>query len=106
MPALFPNNVRLYTDKEDLVDTVLAEHVNLLQDEVTAIQNSVGTGSLTSTWSGTYAKPATHTSITSRLSNIEAGLIFLENRSRTTTTSTSSPTSGEGQSGDIWLKTV
>lgn len=106
MPALFPNNVRIYSAKEDLVDTVLAEHVNLLQDEVTAIQNAVGTGSLSSTWSGTFTKPTTHASLTARLSNIESGLVYLESRSRNITTSASSPDAGTGESGDLWFKTV
>lgn len=106
MPALFPNDVRIYSDKEDLVDTVLAEHVNLLQDEVTAIQNAVGTSSLSSSWSGTFTKPSTHTDLSSRLSNIEAGLVYLESRSREITTSTSDPDPAAGDAGDIWFKTV
>lgn len=77
MPALFPNAVRVYTSKTDLVDTVLADHVNLLQDEVTAVENSLGTGLLASTWSGTYSNPLTHSSVSSRLLNIEAGLTSL-----------------------------
>lgn len=75
MPALFPNSVRIYTAKTDLVDTVLAEHVNLLQDEVTAVENTLGTGLLTSTWSGTFSQATTHTSVSARLRNIEVGLL-------------------------------
>lgn len=75
MPALFPNSVRIYSAKTDLVDTVLAEHVNLLQDEVTAVQSTLGTGLLTSTWTGTFSQPTTHASVSARLRNIEIGLL-------------------------------
>jgi len=75
MPALFPNSVRIYSAKTDLVDTVLAEHVNLLQSEVTAVQSTLGTGLLTSTWTGTFSQITTHTSVSSRLRNIEVGLL-------------------------------
>lgn len=75
MPAVFPNSVRVYTAKADLVDTVLAEHVNLLQDEVTAVQNTLGTSLLVSAWTGTFSTPSTHTSVSARFANIEAGLL-------------------------------
>lgn len=75
MPAVFPNSVRVYTAKTDLVDTVLAEHVNLLQDEVTAVQNALGTGLLSSSWSGTFTTSGTHLSVSTRLANIEAGVL-------------------------------
>lgn len=78
MPATFPNSVRVYTTKTDLVDTVLAEHVNLLQDEVTAVQATLGTGLLASSWSGTYTNPSTHATVAGRLVNIEAGLTSLD----------------------------
>ena len=79
MPALFPNSVRIYTRKTDLVDTVLADHVNLLQDELTATQNTLGTGLLSSVWAGTFSTPSTHSSVSSRILNIEAGLIAKAN---------------------------
>jgi hypothetical protein len=65
----------VYSAKTDLVDTVLAEHVNLLQDEVTATQSTLGTGVLSSTWSGTFTNPSSHVSIAARLLNIEAGVV-------------------------------
>ena len=77
MPALFPNSVRIYSSKEDLADTVLADHVNLLQDEVTAVEQTLGLGLLISTWSGTYSTPSSHASLSARLINIEAGLSSL-----------------------------
>lgn len=74
MPAVFPNAVRIYTAKSDLVDTVLAEHVNLLQEEVSAVETTLGTGLLTSSWTGTFSQSSTYASLTARLTNIEAGI--------------------------------
>lgn len=77
MAAVFPGAVRLFTAKTDLVDTVLADHVNLLQDEVTSIESTLGTGLLSSSWAGVYSTPSTHASVANRLTNIEAGLSYL-----------------------------
>ena len=97
MPALFPNNVRIFTSKTDLVDTVLADHVNLLQDEVTAVENTLGTGLLVSSWSGSYSNPLTHTSVSSRLSNIESGLLSRAPIASPNLTGTpTAPTAGAG----------
>jgi hypothetical protein len=74
MPALFPGSVRIFTPKVDLVDTVMASHVNLLQDEMTAVQTTLGTGLLSSSWAGSYSNPPTHTSLAARLENTEAGV--------------------------------
>ena len=75
MAAVYPGAVRIYGSKTDLVDLVLAEHVNLLQDEVTAVETALGTGILGSAWSGAFTTPSTHTSLTTRLTNIESGLL-------------------------------
>lgn len=74
MAAIYPGSVRIFSTKVDLVDTVMASHVNLLQDEVTAVQTTLGTGILASSWSGSFAQTSTHTNLASRLVNIEAGL--------------------------------
>jgi len=74
MAAIYPGSIRVFSSKVDLVDTVMASHVNLLQDEVTAIQTAIGTGSLTSSWSGSYTNPTTHATVANRLANIEAGV--------------------------------
>jgi len=74
MAAIYPGSIRVFSSKVDLVDTVMASHVNLLQDEVTAIQTAIGTGSLTSSWAGSYTNPTTHASVANRLANIEAGV--------------------------------
>lgn len=75
MAAVYPGAVRIYGSKTDLVDLVLAVDVNLLQDEVTAVETALGTGILGSAWSGTFTTPSTHTSLTTRLTNIESGLL-------------------------------
>lgn len=79
MSAIYPGNVAVFSTKVDLQDTVFAAHVNALQDEVTATQTVLGTGLLASTWSTEYSNPTTHTSLASRLLNIEGGLRTLEN---------------------------
>ena len=38
----YPANVKSFTTKQDGVDTVVASHVNALQDEVVALQSQVG----------------------------------------------------------------
>jgi hypothetical protein len=75
MAAVYPGAVRVYESKTDLVDLVIADHVNLLQDEVTAVENTLGTGVLTSAWSGTFTTPTTHATLTARLLNIESGIL-------------------------------
>jgi len=75
MPAVFPTGIKTYSTKIDLVDTVLAAHINDVQTEVSAIETALGTGTLVSTWSGTFTTPGSHTSMTARFLNIESGLI-------------------------------
>lgn len=74
MPAIFPGSVRVFTTKVDLVDTVMASHVNLLQDEVTSVQTTLGTSLLSSTWAGVYSNTTSHINLSTRLINIEAGV--------------------------------
>jgi len=71
----FPSSVRSFTPKVDLVDTVFADHVNVLQDETRAVQVSLGTSLLASNYSGIFAQTATWSSLSARLANIEAGLV-------------------------------
>lgn len=74
MAAVFPTGIKTFTAKIDLVTTVIASHVNQLQEEVNAVEATLGTGTLTSTWAGTFTTPGTHATVTARLLNIEAGL--------------------------------
>ena len=80
MPASYPSSIRAFTSKVDLVDTVLADHINALQDEVRALEivigaTSLGGNPLTSTYSGVFATTTSWTSLDERLNNIEAGLV-------------------------------
>lgn len=81
MPASFPTGIRQFTAKVDLQDTILADHINALQDEVRAIELTLnGTtdatnGLLTSNYSGTFASTSAWNSLDDRISNIEAGLV-------------------------------
>ena len=75
MPAQYPTSVRTFTNKVDLVDTIFADHVNILQDEVRAIELTVGNTALTSAYTGTFVQTTTWTSVGARLANIETGLV-------------------------------
>lgn len=84
MTAYFPNGVRPFVAKVDLQDTIAAEHINSLQEEVRAIQLALqGTGVnglLTSTFSGTFSTTGNGESgawatLDDRISNIEIGLV-------------------------------
>ena len=81
MAAVYPGAVRVYDSKTDLVDLVIAEHVNLLQDEVMAVEGTLGRDVLTSAWSGTFTTPTTHTTIAARLLNIESGILSKQDAS-------------------------
>lgn len=75
MPASFPSSIRSFTSKVDLVDTVLADHVNALQDEVRALEIAMGISVLRSTYTGTFVRATDWNSLDSRLANIETGLV-------------------------------
>ena len=80
MAASFPGSVRPFSSRVDLRDTVIANDVNSLQEEVNAIETALGTASntnkpLASTYSGSFALTTTWTTLSDRLANIEAGLV-------------------------------
>jgi hypothetical protein len=76
MVAQYPSAIRSFTPKVDLVDTVFADHVNVLQDETRALQVSLGTSLLASTnYSGIFTQSSTWSNLSARLANIEAGLV-------------------------------
>jgi len=75
MTATYPSTVRQFTAKVDIQDTILADHVNSLQDEVRAVETTLGTSLLTSSYSGSFAQTTTWTSLSARIANIETGLI-------------------------------
>ena len=76
MPATYPTSVQTFTTKQDFVDTVVAEHVNRIQNEVSAIETSVGTAILTgSGWVGSFDQvTSTWNTLKDRINNIEYGL--------------------------------
>ena len=77
MAASFPGKVRTFSPKVDLVDYVLADHVNSLQNEVTAIEQTLGDNgaTLASTYTGTFVKTTSWPSLAARIANIETGLV-------------------------------
>lgn len=81
MAAQFPNSIRQFTPKVDLQDTILADHINALQDEVRAIElalngtTDANNGLLTSSYTGSFAQTASWSSVDDRISNVERGLV-------------------------------
>jgi hypothetical protein len=74
--AQYPSSVKSFTNKVDLVDTIYADHVNSLQDEVRALESSLGTGILiSSAYSGTFSQTSSWDTLSDRLANIESGLV-------------------------------
>ena len=76
MSASYPSAVKSFTTKVDFADTVLAEHVNSLQDEVNSLEANIGTYIKTgSGWVGSFDQVTTNwNTLKDRLANIEYGL--------------------------------
>jgi hypothetical protein len=74
--AAYPASVKSFTTKVDFSDTVLAEHVNSLQEEVNSLQANLGTFIKTgSGWVGEFDLVTTAwNTLKDRLANIEYGL--------------------------------
>ena len=81
MTAYYPGLVKTFTNKVDFTDTILAQHVNALQDEVTAIESNLGTYIKTSSgWVGSFDKTTTTwDTLKDRIANIEYGLSDIYN---------------------------
>jgi hypothetical protein len=80
MTAVFPNSVRNYSAQQDLVNTIIADNVNSLQEEVKAIELVIGSAAtgqnpLASAWTGSFSQALTWGTLYDRIANIEAGLI-------------------------------
>ena len=80
MTAVFPNSVRNYTAQQDLVNTIIADNVNSLQEEVKQIETVLGSAAtaqnpLVSTWTGSFSQGTSWGTVYDRFANIEAGLI-------------------------------
>ncbi len=76
MTTSYPASVKSFTTKVDFTDTVLAEHVNSLQNEVTALQENLGTYIKTgSGWVGSFDLITTSwNTLKDRLANMEYGI--------------------------------
>jgi hypothetical protein len=74
--AAYPATVKSFTTKVDFADTVLAEHVNSLQEEVNSLQANLGTYIKTgSGWVGDVDFVTTSwNTLKDRLANIEYGI--------------------------------
>jgi len=81
MTAVYPNQIRNYVARTDLVDTVIADNVNSLQEEVKAIETVLGSAATTqnplvSTYGGTWTTAtSTWNTVADRLANLEAGVL-------------------------------
>lgn len=127
MAASYPSSTVVFTTKQNIVDIIDASHPNVVQDEIVAIESTLGVNpNLSTTPSPTGTFVATSTSfvnVSARLANLETGIVadthtqYVKkvNGSVTTAstssgvvrniyTSTSSPTGG--MDGDVWLKYV
>lgn len=76
MTAAYPTTVKSFTTKVDFTDTVLAAHVNSLQEEVVAVQTELGTDvAVGSGWVGVFDQITTNWStLKDRIANIEYGI--------------------------------
>lgn len=127
MAASYPSSTVVFTTKQNIVDIIDASHPNVVQDEIVAIESTLGVNpnlSTTPSPTGTFVSTSTSfVNVSARLANLETGIVadthtqYVKkvNGSVTTAstssgvvrniyTSTSSPTGG--MDGDVWLKYV
>lgn len=76
MTATYPASIKGFTTKADFVDTVLAVTVNDLQNEVAALESTIGTYiNVGSGWVGSFDQvTTTWSTLKDRIANIEYGL--------------------------------
>jgi hypothetical protein len=78
MPASYPLSVRPFTTKVNVVDIVDAADPNSLQEEVVAIETTLGVNPALSTTpvsSNSFANSTQFTTLGQRLTNIETGIV-------------------------------
>lgn len=79
MTASYPGAVRPFINKTNVVDIIDASHPNSLQEEVVAIESTIGLNPALSTAplsSGTFVTTATqYATLVQRLANIETGIV-------------------------------
>lgn len=83
--ATYPDNLVSFTTKADNVDAILASHPNLIQSEVVAIEQTIGTSPVISVLSASRISGAssfnaapsstTFSTVKDRLANVERGLM-------------------------------
>ena len=76
MAAVYPGSVRVFTTKVNNIDIIDAAHPNVLQEELVAVQSTLGTDPQASLGlTGSYVSVATDFgSVAARLDNIEKGI--------------------------------
>lgn len=127
MAASYPASTVVFTTKQNIVDIVDASHPNIIQDEIVAIESTLGVSpnlSTTPSPSGSFVATSTSfANVSARLANLETGVVadthtqYVKKVNGTVTTastssgvvrniytSTSNPTGGID--GDVWLKYV
>lgn len=74
--AVYPSGVKSFVNKTDFTDLILAEHINTIQDEVTAIQAAIGIlPNVSSGYVGSFDDTTTtFSTLAARIANIEKGL--------------------------------
>lgn len=79
MPASYPSSVRVFTTKQNVVDTVDASHPNSLQEEIVAVETALGLNPATSTTpnpSDSFNGGSTNFStVSARIANVEVGVV-------------------------------
>ena len=127
MAASYPASTVVFTTKQNIVDIVDASHPNIIQDEIVAIEATLGVSpnlSTTPSPSGSFVATSTSfANVSARLANLETGVVadthtqYVKKVNGAVTTastssgvvrniytSTSNPTGGID--GDVWLKYV
>lgn len=76
MAATYPSSVRSFTTKVNNIDIIDAAHPNVIQEEVVAIESTLGVNpQISSGLSGSYVSASTtFDSVSARLDNIEKGI--------------------------------
>ena len=76
MTASYPTSVKSFVTRVDFTDTILAAHVNSLQEEVNSLQANLGTYIKTgSGWVGAFDQvTSVWDSLKDRLANMEYGI--------------------------------
>jgi len=79
MPASYPSSVRVFTTKQNVVDTVDASHPNSLQEELVAVETTLGLNPGTSTTpnpTDSFNGGSTaFSTVSARIANVETGVV-------------------------------